>query len=140
MNKFEEVSSAEWQVMRILWTLNSATSSDIIANLNKKNNWNDSTIKTLIGRLVKKGIVEVDNTKRPFIYTSKYTEDNGIKESVNSMFDNICDMKKASAISDLIDDSPISKNDIDQLIIKLEEKRKSAPEKVACNCLKVEEL
>lgn len=139
MNKFEEVSPAEWQVLRIIWTLDNVTSSDVISNLSEKNNWNDSTVKTLIGRLVKKDIVEVDNTKRPYIYTAKYNEDTGIKSSVDAMFENICDMKKAQAIEDLIDDSPISKSDIDVLINKLQERKAKAPEKVKCNCLKNEE-
>lgn len=139
MNKFEEVSLAEWQVLRVIWTLNRVTSADVISNLTEKNNWNESTVKTLISRLVKKDIVEVDNSKRPYIYTAKYSEDFGIKQSVDSMFENICDMKKAAAIGDLIDDSEMSKSDILLLINKLQQRTESAPESIKCNCLKEEE-
>ncbi|MGR3741482.1 CopY/TcrY family copper transport repressor [Companilactobacillus sp. DQM5] len=139
MNKFEEVSPAEWQVLRIIWTLDKATSSDIISYLGKKNNWNDSTVKTLIGRLVKKEILEVDKKNRPFIYTAKYSEDYGIESSVEILFNNICDMEKSNAIGDLIDNSPISKSELEVLIQKLEKKRVDAPERVECNCLRKED-
>ncbi|VHF24886.1 CopAB ATPase metal-fist type repressor [Streptococcus pyogenes] len=48
------ISNAEWEVMRVVWTYGTVKSSDIITILRKKYQWSDSTIKTLIGRLVKK--------------------------------------------------------------------------------------
>ena len=49
------ISSAEWEVMRVLWAKGQATSSEIIAILSKKLDWSASTVKTLIGRLADKG-------------------------------------------------------------------------------------
>ena len=50
------ISSAEWEVMRVLWAKGQATSSEIIAILAKKLDWSASTVKTLIGRLADKGV------------------------------------------------------------------------------------
>lgn len=49
-----EISSAEWQIMRIVWTLKHVTSTEIINLMQQKQTWSDSTIKTLITRLTKK--------------------------------------------------------------------------------------
>lgn len=49
------ISSAEWEVMRVLWAKGQATSSEIIAILAKKLDWSASTVKTLLGRLADKG-------------------------------------------------------------------------------------
>ena len=49
------ISSAEWEVMRVLWAKGQATSSEIIEILAKKLDWSASTVKTLIGRLADKG-------------------------------------------------------------------------------------
>lgn len=50
----QQISAAEWEVMRVVWASGDIKSSDIITILRKKYQWSDSTIKTLIGRLVKK--------------------------------------------------------------------------------------
>ncbi len=50
----QNISDAEWEVMRVVWVSGDIKSSDIITILRKKYQWSDSTIKTLIGRLVKK--------------------------------------------------------------------------------------
>lgn len=48
------ISDAEWEVMRIIWTLETASSSEVIKELQAKKDWSESTIKTLMGRLVQK--------------------------------------------------------------------------------------
>ncbi|WP_236585115.1 BlaI/MecI/CopY family transcriptional regulator [Companilactobacillus farciminis] len=58
-----EISSAEWQIMRIVWTLKHVTSSEIINLMQKKQTWSDSTIKTLITRLTKKNFLVVKKNK-----------------------------------------------------------------------------
>lgn len=50
----QQISAAEWEVMRVVWASGDIKSSDIITILRKKYQWSDSTIKTLIGRLVEK--------------------------------------------------------------------------------------
>lgn len=53
------ISDAEWEVMRIIWTLDEVKSSEIIDQLSEKMSWTESTIKTLIRRLVDKGLVKI---------------------------------------------------------------------------------
>ena len=53
------ISSAEWEVMRVLWAKGQATSSEIIAIVAKKLDWSASTVKTLLGRLADKGWVKM---------------------------------------------------------------------------------
>jgi Predicted transcriptional regulator len=54
MTEIETMSKAEWQVMRIIWTLGQATSKEVIDILERKTDWKSATIKTLIIRLQKK--------------------------------------------------------------------------------------
>lgn len=129
------MSRAEWQVMRIIWTLGEATSKQVIEILERKTDWKSATIKTLIVRLQKKDFLKADETKRPYIYQPMIAESEAIHESVNDLFDNLCCMKKGRAINDLIENSEISQADITKLISTLQEKAKTAPEQVECNCL-----
>ncbi|MCG4283075.1 BlaI/MecI/CopY family transcriptional regulator, partial [Lacticaseibacillus saniviri] len=49
-----EISQSEWEVMRVIWTLGSATTHDLTAILEEKMGWKSATTKTFLGRLVKK--------------------------------------------------------------------------------------
>ena len=69
------ISSAEWEVMRVLWAKGQATSSEIIEILAKKLDWSASTVKTLIGRLADKGYLTSQRQGRGFIYQASLGED-----------------------------------------------------------------
>lgn len=138
MTEVETMSKAEWQVMRIIWTLGQATSKQVIEILERKTDWKDATIKTLIGRLQKKEFLKADGIKRPYVYQPLISEDSAIHQSVNELFDNLCCMKKGNAINDLIEGSEISQTDISEIIKTLNKKAQTAPEQVDCNCLEAD--
>jgi BlaI family penicillinase repressor len=52
------ISDAEWQVMEAAWSLGGAPAAAIIEELAKSTSWNHRTIRTLLGRLVEKGVLE----------------------------------------------------------------------------------
>lgn len=49
-----KISDAEWEIMRVVWSKKQASSQEIVSVLATKMDWKPATIKTLIGRLVKK--------------------------------------------------------------------------------------
>jgi len=138
MAEVETMSKAEWQVMRIIWTLGQATSKQVINILEKKTDWKAATIKTLIVRLQKKNFLRADEANRPYVYKPLIAEDSAIDQSVNNLFDSICCMKKGQAISDIVENSEISQNDISKIIKSLTKKAETAPEVVDCNCLEAD--
>ena len=130
------ISDSEWEVMRIVWTLNQAYASQIITELQEKNNWSDSTIKTLMRRLVEKGLLKTEKDGRRFIYLPTVSEIDMMKRSTNDLLNKLCDMHKGDVILELLKDSPISKGDLMKMNKVISEKEKTAPEMVPCNCLK----
>ncbi|NSX80786.1 BlaI/MecI/CopY family transcriptional regulator, partial [Streptococcus pyogenes] len=70
----QQISAAEWEVMRVVWASGDIKSSDIITILRKKYQWSDSTIKTLIGRLVKKNLLTSYREGRAYIYQALLDE------------------------------------------------------------------
>ncbi|KRL63930.1 CopY/TcrY family copper transport repressor [Lactobacillus psittaci] len=131
----ENISSAEWDVMRIIWTLDQAKCSEIIAELKPKNNWSESTIKTLIRRLIEKGIVSADKTGRTFTYSATVSENEMMYQVAKGMFSNMCDMHKGQLLIRLIKELPLSKSAIQEIQTELTQMEKVAPETVPCDCL-----
>lgn len=130
-----EISSAEWQIMRIVWTLNKVTSTEIINLMQEKQDWSDSTIKTLITRLTKKKFLSREKEKGRYMYSATVDEQDTMNEYAEGLFKDFCAHKSGSVLNELIDSMEISQADVKILQATLAEKLKTAPEHVNCDCL-----
>ena len=79
------ITDAEWEVMRVVWANGRVTSKEVISILKEKMDWKQATIKTLLGRLVEKGVINTEKEGRKFIYTANIEE----KEAVGNYTDDI---------------------------------------------------
>lgn len=130
-----EISNAEWEIMRVIWTLGETTSRQIIEVLSDKKNWKPATTKTLIGRLVSKEYVGTRREGRAYIYYPVIKEQKTINEQVLTNFENICQMHVGQTLVEVLNNVKLSKNDIKKLEEVLKIKFKDAPEKLSCNCV-----
>lgn len=62
------ITAAESAVMNLLWQKSPRTSEDLLAELMPAQNWSEATVRTLIGRLVKKRAVAADQEGRRYLY------------------------------------------------------------------------
>ena len=68
------ITPAEWQIMRVAWTLGHVTSTEMIDILQCKVAWKPATIKTLLRRLVQKGALKTTRVGRAFVYEPQVEE------------------------------------------------------------------
>lgn len=129
------ISEAEWQVMRVVWANNSVTSREVINVLAEKMKWKESTIKTLIGRLVSKELLNTKREGRKFIYTTNVDEDLVIKDYSLDVLNRVCDKQEGEVVKHLVNKSNLNRSDIKELIKVLENKLVDAPEEIACQCI-----
>lgn len=130
-----DITTAEWKIMRIIWTLKKATTKQIMAVIQQEMDWTESTVKTLLRRLVEKQALKTSKVGRKFIYYPVLKEAATTKASATNLFAEICDMRKGQVITELVAESTLSKTDIKALQQLLNEKLASAPDVVNCNCL-----
>ena len=135
MNENIEISNAEWEVMRILWTLKMATSRQIIDLLAEKLGWKEATTKTYNNRLVNKQYVTATRQGRAYLYRPAVAEDTTIKTQLMNSFAKICQKHVGKTLANVIEDIPLSQTDIAELIQVLERKQKTAPSELPCDCL-----
>lgn len=129
------ITVSEWEVMRIIWTLGHTHAGEVIRQLQVKQQWTESTIKTLLRRLVNKGYLRVKRDGRRFVYYPTVSENQMMASETKNLMRHMCDMHKGQMLLDIIKDVPLSQKDIAKMQIELKEKAKTAPEKVKCNCL-----
>lgn len=119
-----KISDAELEVMKVIWGRKETTSLEIIKEL-EYCNWNDNTIRTLINRLIAKKAVGISKKEgKTYTYVPLIKQDEyKLKRSrnfVKQFFDgSIHDM-----ILNFIDNDELSKEDLQDLVNKVNEKKK----------------
>lgn len=129
------ISKAEWEIMRVVWTKEETTSSQLLAILGEKNDWTASTIKTLLKRLVDKGFLSRQKLGKRFLYSSKVSEQEVMNQQADDLFSKFCQRKHVAILKHLLKEVPVTDSDIDDLQALLLSKRKETVDEVPCNCI-----
>lgn len=135
MKQDQQITPAEWRVMRIIWTLGSGTSHEITDVLQQQVDWKTATIKTLLHRLVDKGALATERQGRAFIYRPLVAEQATMCNAADQLFDQFCAHCVGQTINHVVKRLPLSQDDIKQLQAILRTKAQTAPETVKCDCV-----
>lgn len=130
-----QISPAEWQVMRVVWTRGSVTSTELTHLLADSTGWQAATVKTLLRRLVKKGFVATTRHGRAFQYTPLVKERETMEKMADQLFDSLCAHQQGATLAEVVKHVTLSKSDIANLQTILADKETTAPQEVACNCI-----
>lgn len=128
------ITDAEWEVMRVVWAHSEVTSKEVTQILNQKTEWKNTTVKTLLSRLVEKKMLTTKPSGNKFIYYALVEERKSIQVLSEELLNRVCSKKVGSVIEEIISDSVLSFSDIEQIEKVLLEKKKVAVDSVPCNC------
>ena len=62
------ISDAEWLVMQVVWERGAATAAEVIDTLTHATGWRHRTIRTLLSRLVDKGVLAAEAEGNRYLY------------------------------------------------------------------------
>jgi CopY/TcrY family copper transport repressor len=136
--KEQTITTSEWEVMRIVWTLGEATSNQITKLMEQKNSWAPSTTKTMISRLEKKGYLIDSGEPRNRVYMPTIKENDAMRETLEITIQSMCAMCVGTALAEVLQETDLSKNDIKKIRKVLKTKKETAPDEIACNCMPAE--
>ncbi|AKP67144.1 CopY/TcrY family copper transport repressor [Companilactobacillus ginsenosidimutans] len=127
------ITTAEWRIMRVIWSLGTATSRELTDILGESMDWKPATVKTLLRRLMDKDIIKAEKDGNKFIYSATMPEEDTIEITTKQFFDQVCAKKVGNAISSIIDESELTQADIDKITESLS--KKSPVTNIQCNCI-----
>lgn len=127
------ISDAEWEVMRVIWTQPKITAVAITEILATEKAWQAATIKTLLGRLVKKKALQTEKVGKKFIYSPLVSEAETVRSATENLFSHICATKIGTTIAELIEQAELTQADLDKISMQLSQKQPVAT--IACNCI-----
>ena len=109
------ISEAEWQVMNLLWDEQPLTAQDVIAALGKKNGWAVSTIKTMLHRLVKKGVLRFEQKGTRYVYRPSVRRADCVRNESRSFLKRVFDGEPASLLAHFLKSSQLTEDEIADL-------------------------
>lgn len=118
------ITEAEWEILSIAWKKKPIAATEIEQAVAKQRNWSLGTVRTLLTRLVKKGALRTEKAGRRFLYWPVVSMEACIRQESRSFIDRVFGGAPSSIILDLVKETELTKEDIQELRRILEEKEK----------------
>jgi BlaI family penicillinase repressor len=109
------ISESEWSVMEYLWSNPLSTITDIRKSLSQ-NGWSDSTIKTLVRRLVSKKAVAINDESSIFRYYALLSEQDCRLKKTKSFIDRVYNGSVNMLVTNLASDSNLTEKETQELL------------------------
>ena len=101
--------------MEAVWQLAPCQANQVIALLNEKDVWHEKTVKTLLGRLVKKGALGYDKQGRSYIYTPLIAQDEFQIEESQSFIQRLFKGRLSPLVATFAKSEKLTKQDVAEL-------------------------
>ena len=115
MKEIPKISEAEWTVMKAIWNENPITSNRVIEAVSESTHWKPKTIRTLLNRLVSKGVVGHDGKGREYRFFPLIEESVAIKAESESFLKRVFNGALTPLIATMVESKKLSKKDIENL-------------------------
>jgi BlaI family transcriptional regulator, penicillinase repressor len=122
MGREPRISEAEWDVMRVVWDKNPIMSSEVVDRLADARSWSPRTVKTLLGRLVRKGALAFSVQGKSYLYRPKVTRTECIRVAGKSFVDRLFGGAAAPMLAHFVEHSDLTPEEITKLKQMLKQK------------------
>ncbi len=122
-----QISDAEWRVMHEIWQLEPVTSSEITSRLSESTDWSAGTIKTLLHRLVQKGVLDFQRKGNRYHYCSNFSEAECVDQVSGQLLHTIFHGQPVPMIAYLVQSARLSGSEVSTLRAMLEDIQAELP-------------
>lgn len=111
------ISDAEWQVMEAVWAITppDAPASDVIDTLKASTRWSAATIKTMLNRLVKKGVLATRAEGRRFLYSAVVSREQCVRSESRSFLQRLFRGQAGPMLVHLVRETKLSPDEVAEL-------------------------
>lgn len=115
------IPESELEIMKVLWERSPQTLPEIVGNVRRVMPWEAVTVKTLLGRLVKKQFVRRSGSRRNYLYEPLVERTAVLKSSVRRFMDTMFDGAPGAMLSFFVRSGELSPEEIAELERTIEE-------------------
>ena len=116
-----ELSKAEYDILRILWKDGRLTVREVHDQVYDIHKWAYTTTKTMMDRMIKKGLLEREKYHGIFLYKPLISRPTGLVRMVRFFADRVLETDIGSVVSIFAKSNTLSADEIEELEQLLEE-------------------
>jgi BlaI family penicillinase repressor len=120
-----KISSAEWEVMNVVWERGALTASEVFAALPNENEWKQKTVNTFLTRLVEKGVLKVTKDGNVNVYAPKLRRDQCVANESENFLQRVFQGAAGPLLVHFCENAELSDADIRELEKVLKRKKNS---------------
>ena len=119
-----ELTEAEWTIIKAVWLKEPCTAPEIQLKLEKETSWTYSTVRTLMDRMVTKGLLKADKHRNPTLYRSAVSRRQAQKGELFYALKHAFNGALTPMVQCLLESSEISTDELAELEALIRAKRK----------------
>ena len=121
MSRSPDLTPAEFNVLKALWTLGRGSVAEVRAELAARgSDLAYTTVMTLLGRLAQKNAVVVDRTREPFLYKAAHRRESVLRDRLRDFVRDVFDGEADALVLRLVEDETLSRSELESISKKVE--------------------
>lgn len=131
MNAPPELTEAEWALIKAVWELQPCPAPTVQESLATTRAWSYSTVRTLLDRMVGKGLLSAEKLRHLTLYRAVVTREQAQLGELRYALKHAFDGALTPLVQCLLDSEKVSSKQLDQLEALIAAKRKTAKNRPA---------
>jgi BlaI family penicillinase repressor len=116
MKSAPSITDTEWEIMRVIWGKSPISAFEIIERLNQRDSsWHPKTVRALIARLVKKGVIDYEAHGRVYLYYPLVKEREGVAVASESFLERVFGGAVQPMIAHFVENKRLSRKEAEEL-------------------------
>lgn len=111
----ERISSAEHEVMEVLWAESPLSAAEVAERIPAERAWTLQTVKTMLARLLAKGALAHEEVGRRFLYRPAVAREDYVAAESRRLLDRLFDGRLTPLVAQLAERNDLSARDIAEI-------------------------
>src|SRR4051812_44962210 len=124
-----QISDSEWDVMEPIWAAGACSAAEVIRQVRATHDWNHSTVRTLLARLVEKGALAYDVDGSRYIYRAAVSRQQCVRQEGRSFLEKAFGGDVAALVAHFVSEASLDPKEIEQLRRLLARKKNPGEER-----------
>ena len=121
-----ELTEGEWAIIQVVWEKEPCTAPAIQEELEARKNWHYSTVKTLMDRMVTKGLLTTERIRNIILYSSAITRVQAQKGEIMRAVKRAFDGALTPMMQFMLDEHKLSQKQLAELESLIRKKRRKS--------------
>ena len=121
-----ELTKAEWIIIKTIWDSEPCSAPGVQQRLAKKTRWTYSTVRTLMDRMVSKGLLTAEKVRNLSLYRSAITQQQAQRGELLYALKHAFNGALTPMLQCLLDAGELSESELDEIESLIQAKKKGA--------------